>query len=49
MKNLSKHPRLFKKTATTLKKLIENRIKSMRTKKYSNHHISKNSTNVYII
>jgi hypothetical protein len=34
MKKLNKHPRLFKKTALTLKKLIATKIKSMRLKKF---------------
>jgi hypothetical protein len=48
MKKLNKHPRLFKKTATTLKKLIETKIKSMRSKKLQNQCISKISSNVII-
>ena len=36
MKKLNKHPRLFKKTALTLKKLITTKVKSMRIKKIGN-------------
>jgi hypothetical protein len=36
MKKLNKHPRLFKKTALTLKKLITSKVKSMRIKKIGN-------------
>lgn len=44
MKKLNKHPRLFKKTAITLKKLITSKVKSMRIKKIGNS-LGKNSKN----
>lgn len=36
MKKLNKHPRLFKRIANTLKKLITKQIKMVRTKKINN-------------
>lgn len=36
MKKLNKHPRLFKRTANTLKKLIMTKIKQVRTKMINN-------------
>ena len=36
MKKLNKHPKLFKKIAQTLKKLIMNKIKQLRTKMINN-------------
>ncbi len=47
MKKLNKHPRLFKKTALTLKKLITNKVKSMRVKNIGNSLGGKN--NVIVI
>lgn len=51
MKKLNKHPRLFKKTALTLKKLITGRVKLMRNKQISNSTAlnSKNNVNFYFI
>jgi hypothetical protein len=43
MKKLNKHPRLFKKTALTLKKLITTKVKSMRVKKIGNSLGSRNN------
>ena len=45
MKKLNKHPRLFKKTALTLKKLITTKVKSMREKKIGNYLGSRNNVN----
>lgn len=41
MKKLNKHPRLFKKIANTLKRLITNKIKLIRTKKINLNTTSK--------
>ena len=38
MKKLNRHPRLFKKTALSLKKLIMRGVKSMRVKKNQNNN-----------
>ena len=47
MKKLNKHPRLFRKTALTLKKLITSKVKSMRIKKIGNS-LGKNNKNKQI-
>jgi hypothetical protein len=41
MKKLNRHPRLFKKTALSLKKLIMRGVKTMRVKKISSQNINK--------
>ena len=45
MKKLNKHPRLFKKIANTLKKLITNKIKSIRSKMINNYNNNNNNLN----
>lgn len=44
MKKLNKHPRLFKRIANTLKKLITKQIKMVRTKKINNLSSSGNKS-----
>jgi len=46
MKKLNKHPRLFKKTALTLKKLITSKVKSMRVKKIGNSLGNRNNVEI---
>lgn len=46
MKKISKHPKLFRKIANTLKKLITNKIKLIRKKKANSAANGKYSKNV---
>ena len=49
MKRLNKHPRIFKKVANTLKKLIQKQIKLVRSKMINvkNNGVNKNNTKSY--
>ncbi len=46
MKKLNRHPRLFKKTALSLKKVIMKGVKSMRNKKQINNN--KNNVRIFL-
>ena len=49
MKKLNRHPRLFKKTAMSLKKLIMRGVKTMRTRKLCNNAILINANKNNVI